>query len=655
MKSIFSVYFRIVLVFGILLILNFIYRYLFYYLNLNIYSDVDFSQFLDLSIGGLQFDTSSLLYLNVFFILLWTIPVAFKYNKLYSKIVFWVFIIPNSIGFLANIVDIVYFPFVGRRLTIDVFSEFQNDNQITKIIFSTLFTYWYLLVLWVFTILILLLVYNKLFSDFSEKLYRTVKYRKFRFYFLSSLLFLLTIYFTVFGIRGSFIYNTRPIAISNAGKYTSKPNQINIVINSPFSILRTLKKPGLRLVNYMPEEKIIDYIQIQKNIYKDSLSVGEGKNVIIFIMESMASNYSAFYNQVNTPKKFKGFTPYLDSIYSNSYTFTYSFANGRKSIDAMPSILSSIPKVKVPFSLSKYAANNITGLGYYLKKLNYNSYFYHGAPNGSMAFNSLSKLFGYENYIGMDEYPNKEDFDDNWGIYDDKFLNFMGKDISKNAKQPFLVTVFTLSSHHPFVLPPGYEDKYDKGWLENHQVIQYGDESVSNFMKKYKNEEWFKNSIFIFTADHVSVNDYPEYNNSVGNYRVPVAIYSPENILKKNGIINDTINAQQIDILPTILHLVGYEGKYSSFGQDLLVAKSEDHFIYSNFDNIYQIIYKNFVYLFDIELGKGLGLYDFKKDILMKNNLMEDSYHKEILDKMDIQIKAFIQKYHEVMIKNTFI
>ena len=75
-----------------------------------------------------------------------------------------------------------------------------------------------------------------------------------------------------------------------------------------------------------------------------------------------------------------------------------------------------------------------------------------------MNFNSYAKSAGYDLYYGRTEYNNEEDYDGQWGIWDEPFLMNMTKEISK-IKEPFLTTVFTLSSHNPYKVPKKYIEK----------------------------------------------------------------------------------------------------------------------------------------------------------------------------------------------------
>ena len=68
-----------------------------------------------------------------------------------------------------------------------------------------------------------------------------------------------------------------------------------------------------------------------------------------------------------------------------------------------------------------------------------------------MGFNSYCKMAGFDEYYGRDEYNNEKDFDGEWGIWDEPFLENFSDQLS-NKKEPFMSTVFTLNTHHPFTI-----------------------------------------------------------------------------------------------------------------------------------------------------------------------------------------------------------
>ena len=233
-----------------------------------------------------------------------------------------------------------------------------------------------------------------------------------------------------------------------------------IVLNTPFSLIRTINKKTLVKYEFFDNEKLAEIYN--PHYIPDSSARFRNDNIVIIILESFAREYIGSLNKDLDNGTYKGYSPFLDSLISKSLTFDVTIANGKKSIDAMPSIFASVPSLETPYTISHYANNTINGLPSLLKAKGYYSAFFHGAPNGSMGFDSFSRMAGFDDYFGLDQYPDEKDFDGMWGVWDEPFLSFFCNKIS-TFRQPFLASVFTISSHHPFKVPEKYKDRFPEG------------------------------------------------------------------------------------------------------------------------------------------------------------------------------------------------
>lgn len=275
------------------------------------------------------------------------------------------------------------------------------------------------------------------------------------------------------GMRGGATRAVRPITISNANQYVDRPLEAAIVLNTPFSIIRTFGKKVFVAPQYYTEQELDAIYSPVHTPVADSLNTQHStpntkKNVVVLIVESFGREYIGGYNKWLENGKYKGYTPFVDSLMAHSLTFKYSYCNGRKSIDGMPSILSGIPMFVEPFFLTPAAANNVSGLARELKNDGYHSAFFHGAENGSMGFQAFARATGFDEYFGRTEYNEDErtggdkDFDGTWAIWDEPFLQFYANRMSE-MRQPFITAVFTASSHHPYAVPEGWQATYKYG------------------------------------------------------------------------------------------------------------------------------------------------------------------------------------------------
>lgn len=145
-----------------------------------------------------------------------------------------------------------------------------------------------------------------------------------------------------------------------------------------------------------------------------------------------------------------------------------------------------------------------------------------------MNFDGFTNHVGFEKYYGKNEYNNNKDYDGNWGIFDEPFLQYLGKQLTK-TQQPFLASVFTLSSHHPYTIPAQHMNRFPKGTMIVHETVGYTDYAVRRFFEYAKQQPWFENTLFVITADHSALTETKEFKTALGLYRIPVIFYSPKN------------------------------------------------------------------------------------------------------------------------------
>ena len=583
--------------------------------------------------GGLMFDTSAILYTNALYVVLMLFPLHYKETVAYHKICKWVFIAVNGLALMINLADSVYFQYTMRRTTTSVFDEFSNEGNLTGIIGKEFISHWYLVILF-------LLVMAALCKFYVSPQLDAHKINRWKYSGACLLSLLLYTPFCIAGMRGGFATAVRPITVSNATQYTERPTDAPLVLNTPFALLRTIGTNVFVIPNYYDNKEKMQAVYTPIHFPKDSLQMNK-KNVVILIVESFGKEYIGSLNKTLDSGKYKGYTPCVDSIINHSTTFRYSFCNGRKSIDGMPSILSSIPMFIEPFILTPSSMNNYTGLAGILAKEGYETAFFHGAQNGSMGFQAFAQKIGFQRYYGRTEYEasqGENDFDGTWAIWDEPFLQYYATEMSK-MKQPFMTSVFTASSHHPFAVPEKYKKQFPEEELEIHKCIRYTDMSISKFFETASRQPWFKNTIFVLTSDHTNMSNHAEYQTDLGGFCSPIIIYDPSH---PKGEMLDII-AQQIDILPTILGMLGYPKPYFGFGIDLLNTPSEETWAVNYLNGIYQYVKYGHVLQFDGSQTKAVYSLD---DRMMKHNLKGKV---GVQAKMERELKAIIQQYMERM------
>lgn len=614
-------------------------RVAFYLINKGYFPNTTFPGMMRLMGGGFIFDASAVLYTNLLYFLLFLLPFNFRYNLVFQKSMKFLYLITNSVALMLNCCDFIYFQFGFRRTTASIFTEFKNETNVVALLPKVVVGYWYVVLIAVVLITILYFAYGSIHQ--SEPVRNQKNGLRLSPLLRGTFLFLIFSTLIVGGLRGAFGYRNPPITLSMAGKYIREPLEANIVVNTPLAIYLTIKKPTLTRESYFNDSVEMD--KIYTPIHHPVISAPfQNQNVVILILESFGCEYTKSFGHHLNGGTYEGYTPFLDSIIANGRMFTQSFSNGRKSIDAMPSVLASIPMMVEPYILTDYASNEINSIASLLNGKGYHSAYFHGAPNGSLGFDTFTKKAGFKEYYGMNEYPNKTDFDGSWGVWDEEFFQFFANKMN-SFQQPFCTALFSVSSHHPFEVPEKYKGKFKKGPVPILQCINYTDFALRKFFETVSRMPWYNNTLFVITGDHTSQSVFLEYKTNIGAFKVPVIFYKPDGSLK--GVVNDL--AQQIDIMPSILGYLNYDQPYFAFGRNLF-DPNEEPFVITYTANTYQLVMGDWLYLYN-----GLtetGLYNTRTDILLSKNLM--GQNPEIEQRMEIKVKAFIQQYNNRMLDN---
>ena len=595
--------------------------------------------------GGLVFDTSAIMVTNSLYIVMMLLPLHQVVTKpVYQKICRGLFLTVNGLALAMNLCDAVYFQFTMRRTTTTVFDEFSNEGNLGSIFLTETFRHFYLLILFVLLLWCTYRLYRKVATN------RNNEFRLWHYNVASLLSLLLIAPFVVAGIRGGFTSAVRPITISNANQYVNRPTEAALVLNTPFSLYRTIGKAVFVVPNYYSDEQEMTAIYNPIHVPNDSVPMTK-KNVVVLIVESFGREYIGALNKTLENGRYHGYTPCADSLIAKSITFSHSYCNGRKSIDGMPSILSSIPMFVEPFFLTPASMNHVDGIASLLAGEGYQTAFFHGAQRGSMGFQAFARSTGFQDYYGREDYDadkrfgGDDDFDGMWAIWDEPFLQYYATKMSE-MKEPFMTAVFTASSHHPFAIPEKYKQRFPEESLEIHKCIRYTDMAIGKFFETVSREPWFKNTIFVLTSDHTNMSDHAEYQTDLGGFCSPIIIYEPG----REPEVLDKI-AQQIDILPTVMGMLHYPKPFFGFGIDLLNTPAEDTWAVNYMGGIYQYVKHGHVLQFDGQSTRGIYALS---DSLMKHNLMEDGRWKtedgkNIQPQMERELKAIIQQYMERM------
>ena len=552
---------RIVLLYAVLMLC----RTAFYLYNTAVLGPLTWAEAWPLLAGALKFDTASVVYADGVFILLSLLPLPLRERRWYRAVLFWYYVVVNAVLVVAtNLADTVYFRYTQKRFTADEIFFADNDNSL-QLIGKFMAENWYLVLLWIALTALLAWGYRRRVREES------IFSRGWAYYIGNTVIFAAAAGLSVAGMRGGMTRMTRPITLSNATLYTADSGKANLILSNPFCILRTIGSAGSVKYkkHFAPEELARRFTPVHQPA--DSAAVNlAGRNVVVFIMESMSAEHSAYLcPEVYADREVKGFTPFLDSLMQNGLVFKRMYANGTRSIQAMPSVLGSIPSFRTPFVLMPQSLGESRQLPAMLADKGYATLFFCGSEHGSMGFGAYARSAGVERLVSREDYEARHgtgDFDGYWGIWDEPFLQFMGEELAATP-EPFFATLFTLSSHHPFVVPEQYAATLPDGYTRIHKGVAYDDQAFRRFFHRFGGEEWFRRTIFVFVADHVSSEKFAEKTRSYpGNMHIVGFIHTPDGALQ--GEVREV--TQQLDIMPTVLGLTGNTEPYFAFGRDVL-------------------------------------------------------------------------------------
>lgn len=622
----------------------FICRTVFYTYNQHLLGSIGWTEVIPLLKGSLLFDTVSILYLNSLFIFLSLLPFRFRAREWYQRMLFWIYTISNSIGLIIlNLEDAIYFKYAFKRITPEEFHFFKNDDNTVSIILKEAAANWYFFIIGIAILAALIFLYKRIPYRKSSEVSVSNKI----YYPINVLLLIVSCILFTFGIRGTFSFENRPITLSNAALYTKDAQKASMVLSNPFCIIRLSGVKNIEVLHYFDNESLNRiYSPYHYPTPSDTAILGK-KNIVIIILEGFSKEHSKHLSPHLYPDS-PGFTPFLDSLMREGFVFRNAFANGTRSVEALPAIWASIPTYGTPFAEMPQCVNNLDALPRLLGNEGYSTHFFMGAHANQMGFEAFAKLAGVQHFHNRHDFEaqdKRKNMANTWGIWDMPFLEFMAKELD-HVKPPFCATVFTLTSHHPFDLPEEYKDRMPSGTTPMQPCVAYTDLSLRQFFKTAATKDWYANTLFIFVADHVSPKiAFEETATAKGHTAIIYFMFTPDHSLQGES---NTVT-QQLDIMPTTLGLLGYPKPYFAFGRDFFHENNRPHIATNYIMDTYQCIADSMTLYFD---GQN-RLHVFEaQDVMQQNDIIQID-NKEQLH-LENHFKALLQSYTQHVHDNDF-
>ncbi|HMN05394.1 MAG TPA: LTA synthase family protein [Flavobacteriales bacterium] len=500
---------------------------------------------LSVFLGGIRFDLSAIAWLY----LPWTLsvllmPAPAGKAKLLQK---GLFHLSNAICFFLNSVDLEYFKFTLKRSTADLLGIAGGGNDLASLAPVFVMDYWYVVLIFLASMAAAEIGYRWTGPNAGDGAAKPWWAWRLPVVALVALL-----------SRGGVQYI--PLTVLDASQYAA-PAYMPLVLNTPFTVMTSIGKPTLEGKHYMDDVEA-DRLWPVVHQYGEKPASIHRPNVVVIVLESFSGAYSGRLNGTG-----EGYMPFLDSLMGQGLWYSRAYSNGRRSVDGIPAVLASLPKMMPEaFIESPYAQQPFTSLPGLLANEGYATSFFHGGRNGTMGFDAFASSAGFRRYVGRNEYPDAKDDDGVWGIRDRPFLQFFAQELARE-RQPFMSCLFTLSSHHPYRLPDEEAARFGGGELPIMATLRYSDDAVRQFFATARTMPWFNNTLFIITADHTAdLLRQGETSGSAFDHWIPLFYYMPDAIAPQH---EDRVT-QQIDILPTVLDLMGYPKPFFAFGSSSL-------------------------------------------------------------------------------------
>ncbi len=495
-------------------------------------------------------------------------PNARNYFAMVSK---WIILITYSLAFMVCFADIPLFQQFGNRMNMSAFQWFDSPWFVIKMVFGEI-RYWIFLIPLIIFIGAWFYLVNKFHKRFLLK--SSVFKNGFSAQKLSTFISLTILFWALLflGIRGR-IEKKSPIRIGTAF-FSEYPyvNQLGLnpvftLMRSFFDQLRTENNP----INFMPDEEAANFMQKQLKIdtiianspIARQMNIGKiakPYNVVLVIMESMGSQNMTRYGNSNN------LTPTLDSIANHSIAFDFAYTTGIHTHNGLFSTLYSFPSIPKKHPFNEFPINEYTGLPGILKQNSYQTLFFIPHDDQFDNMGGFFKANHFNEIYSEKNYPSEKVLS-SLGVPDHVMFDFAINILNRKSesKKPFFATFMTASNHGPYIVPKDISFKPKSSDLKT-QLMEYSDWAIANFLQSAMKQPWFKNTLFVFIADH-GFHGASNYEMSLCYHHTPFLIYAPE-ILDSTYAVDKV--ASQLDVFPTVMGILQIPYINSTLGVDLL-------------------------------------------------------------------------------------
>ncbi len=420
--------------------------------------------------------------------------------------------------------------------------------------------------------------------------------------------------------------------------FSPDPMLNDLTLNSAYSVLYAANQMGsdVSAFNYYPKMKKDEIINIVRNsmqppttsfddpkspaaTYHEATQKSPYKNIVILLLESHGARYVKSLGGLPL-------SPSIDKLMDEGWGFTNMYASGTRSVRGIEAVVTGFTPTPAR-SVVKLAKsqNHFFTIAELLKSYGYHTQFIYG---GESHFDNMKGFFLGNGFVDMQDFPTFDhpNFVGSWGASDGDLYQKADQQFTKlhQSGKPFFSLVFSSSNHTPFEFPDSRIKLYNQPKQTRENAVKYADFELGEFVKKAKQSEYWKDTVFVAIADHDSrskgVLPVP-----IDHFHIPAVIFGgPVKHKKDNRLVS------QIDIPPTLLSLAGISSSDPMIGFDLTkpVSKSLQRAIMQRGENFGWMTANNDVVV--IRPEQGISTYHYNQD---ENTLTDAEVPEDIVRK----------------------
>jgi phosphoglycerol transferase MdoB-like AlkP superfamily enzyme len=347
-------------------------------------------------------------------------------------------------------------------------------------------------------------------------------------------------------------------------------------LNSPYTLLYAVyeqhrdRAAGQTRYGSLPEEDVLatvledagledhraDYASPSMHFQRASRHARRPLNLVIVLEESLGAEFVGSLGGHDL-------TPNLDALASQGIWLERLYATGTRSVRGIEAVITGfLPTPRRSVVKLAETQQHFFTLAGLLRDHGYQTSFIYG---GEAHFDNMARFFlnnGFQEVIDEDDYQDPV-FYGSWGVSDEDLFERAHRHFAAASGRPFFSLVFTSSNHTPFDIPPGRVAEVAGPDGARETAVRYADYALGRFLARARSSDYYDDTVFLVIADHNS-RTYGDQLVPIERFHIPGVIFGGS--IEPRRVPGIT---SQIDMLPTLLSLIGVDSVHPAIGRDL--------------------------------------------------------------------------------------